>query len=286
MDAGLHFENRWRGARTGRPTGRAGFVDLPLLAMLGSIVVAALLVWALLALNPARAGKPRLVLHCAAVFQPAMDLIVEDYEREYRVRIDPQYAGSGTLLGGIQASERGDLFLPADPSYLESARSLNLLRLSTPIAGLRPVLAVAAGNPLGLDSLDDLRRVDIRVGLADPDGASIGQISREALRAAGIWDEVELGVRVIKPTVSGIAMDLVAGAIDVTILWDQTAASNASIDGIQIAELEGYESVAEIGLLRESQNMKEAARFAAYLTGRGQKRLLEAGFHAPDGSTP
>ena len=153
--------------------------------MLGSIVVAAVLVWVLVSMNPSRQRGPRLVLHCATVFQPAMDLIVKDYLHEHGVWVEPQYGGSGTLLGGIEISGRGDLFLPADPSYLERAQALELVRMTTPIIALSPVLAVAEGNPLALNSLEDLLGTEVRVGLANPDLAAIGRASHKALQDAG-----------------------------------------------------------------------------------------------------
>ena len=91
---------------------------------------------------------------------------------------------------------------------------------------------------------------------------------------------------VFKPSVSEIAIDLVAGAIDATILWDQSASSIASIEGVRVAGLDKYASVAEIGVLSSSENTEEAAKFAAYLTQMGRARLLEAGFRIPAGSTP
>ena len=243
-----------------------------------SVVACAGLIAVLVSMSPARTGARPLVLHCAAVFRPAMEQIVASYRRERDVRVIVQYGGSGTLLGGLRAGGTGDLFLPADPTYMKLAKDERLIRQSTPIASLGPVIAVREQNPLKIGSLEDLLRSDVRVGLADPDRASIGRLSREALEIAGLWEQLRPRVRVLKPTVSEIAMDLMVGSIDATILWDQTAEMIDEIVGVRVGALDQLHVVAEIGVLEGSGQVEKAAHFASYLTTIGQARLGESGF--------
>lgn len=65
------------------------------------------------------------------------------------VAFGSSYGGSGALLSSIKASGKGDLFLPADESYLAAAGAL--VRVAVPVADQHPVLAVRTGNPLGID---------------------------------------------------------------------------------------------------------------------------------------
>ncbi len=244
--------------------------------MLASLLIAAGLVVALVAMASPAKGDPPLRLRCAAVLRPAMEQITRDYERERGVQILAQYGGSGHLLGGLQISHHGDLFMPADESYLDAAGELVVQR--TPVVMLRSVLAVARGNPLGVSSLADLSRPDVRVGLADPDGASIGKLSREALQDEGLWEHTLRAVLVFKPTVSEIAADLAIGAIDATILWNQTAASIDAIEAVSDPALSRRRGVVSIGLLRASTRPEEAKLFAAYVAGPARIRFEEFGY--------
>ncbi len=254
--------------------------------MIASLAVAAALIGALVSMGTPKGGPPPLELLCAAVFRPAMERIADDYELEHGVGINVQYAGSGTLLGSIELSGRGDLYMPADQSFLDTARSKGLVSDRTPVIALTPVLGVPEGNPDSITSLEDLTRAGLRLGLADPNAASIGRISRRALRDAGLWDRIQPGLKVFKPTVSEIATDLILGAIDATILWDQTAASIDSIEGVHVAELDQYRSVAAIGLLSSSHNESEARRFTAFVAEQGLERFRELGYSIPERDTP
>ena len=59
-----------------------------------------------------------LVIFCAASNQPVLEAIRRDYEQEYGTPLQIQYGPSQTLLAGLEVSGAGDLYLPADDSYL------------------------------------------------------------------------------------------------------------------------------------------------------------------------
>ena len=63
--------------------------------------------------------------------------------------------------GNAELTKKGDLFIPADDSYLKVARAKNLIAESIPLARMSPVLAVAKGNPKGIHSLGDLLKEQI-----------------------------------------------------------------------------------------------------------------------------
>ena len=52
-----------------------------------------------------------------------------------------------------------------------------------PLARMHPVLAVAAGNPKKIASLDDLLRPDVSLAQANPEVAAIGKVTHDALHA-------------------------------------------------------------------------------------------------------
>ena len=80
-----------------------------------------------------------------------------------------QFGGSQSLLSGIQLAPRGDLYLPADDSYLLLARDNGLLAEMLPLARMKAVLAVPKGNPKQLRSVDDLVRGKVRRPALQPE---------------------------------------------------------------------------------------------------------------------
>ena len=88
-----------------------------------------------------------LLFYCAAGIKPPVEQTAHLYSDQYQQSIDLQYGGSGTLLGNIQITEQGDLYLAADVSYLEIAREKGLVKEIIPLAIMKPVLAFPKREP-------------------------------------------------------------------------------------------------------------------------------------------
>ena len=80
------------------------------------------------------------------------------------------------------------------------------------------MIAVKNGNPLGIRTIDDLARPDVRAALANPEAASIGRVVKATLGER--WRQLADKATVMKPTVTEIATDLSLGAVDAAIVWD------------------------------------------------------------------
>ena len=212
-----------------------------------------------------------IMLYCAAGIKNPVVEAVAAYEKEFGVTVEIQYGGSGTLLSNIKVVNVGDLYLAADESYINIARADGFVAESIPLASIRPVIAVAKGNPKVISSVSDLMRDDVRVSLANPDAASIGRATKKLLTKMGHWAGIEEAARdrgVVKPTVNEVANDLKLGAVDAGIIWDATAqqAQYAStIDMIAIEHPANQKKQITIGVLSSSANPTRALHFARSL---------------------
>ena len=131
-----------------------------------------------------------LVLFCAASNRAVMESIKAQYEKEFRRSVQIQYGASQTLLSSIEVSGTGDLFLPADDSFIEMGKQKDLLSEVLPLATMRGVVAVRRGNPKGIRAFSDLMRPEVRVLQASPDASAIGKRTREALTENKLWDRL------------------------------------------------------------------------------------------------
>ena len=105
-------------------------------------VLALWLAWRPLARAPARGAGTgaELLLFCGAGLQPLADALIEEFSARAGVRVAVTYAGSGQLLGQLEALPRGDLFLPGAEFYVQRAVALGLV-------GIR-ILVLALAQPL------------------------------------------------------------------------------------------------------------------------------------------
>ena len=239
------------------------------LAFLGSIALFGVLVALLIGTTEKSSsrGEP-LVVFCAAGVKAPVEAVAREYEKKFGVPIQLQYGGSQTLLANLTIARRGDLYLPADASYLALAREKQLIGETIPLARMRAVLAVRKGNPKNIRSLEDLLRGGATIAQADPDQAAIGKLLRATLRASGQWDELARRTAVFKPTVNDVANDLKLGAADAGFVWDALLQQNPEIEAVPVPALTNVVANISIAVLRSSAQPAAALRFARHLAAR------------------
>jgi molybdate transport system substrate-binding protein len=275
-----------------------GFLSRPWLVSGASLAALAALVVLLRAPWEAPGGSAEtLRLYCAAGMTAPMQEVIDAYRAETGVEVQATYDGSGKLLSTITVlGGRGDLYLPADAEHLAKAEKLGLIRQTMPLAVLHPVLAVspatqnalrAAGKPVA--SLDDLFRGDLKVAIANPELASIGQLTREMLQPTGQWkrltsDMASEGARV---SMAGTVLE-VAGAIKnrqdcIGVVWDAVA-KRFGLETVDVPEFAGHAEKIQIGVLTSSRDPAAAAAFARYLTApaNGLSIFRKHGFNPPE----
>ncbi len=255
----------------------------PWLVVLGSAltlaVLLALLCWRPTGGDIAGGGVP-LRIYCAASQKVPVEEIARQYEREQAVSVELEYGGSETLLAGIELSHRGDVYLPADDSYLAIARHKGLVAEVIPITRMTAVIAVRQGNPKKVRALNDLLRPDVILAQGNPDMAAIGKLTRAMLEKAGRWDEFRKHTKVLKPTVNDVANDLTVGTVDAGIVWDATVRQYPKLEMVRVRELDGVTARVSAGVLRTSTQPEAARRFAAYLADpdKGLRVFVKNGF--------
>lgn len=143
---------------------------------------------------PAPAGAPRHVtLAAAADLRFAMDQVVAAYRQKHPAdRIDVVYGSSGKLLTQIEQGAPFDLFFSADSAYPQQL-------VAQGKAGGPPVPYAVGRIVLWSASLDmkSVKVADLaeprfgRIAIANPQHAPYGKRAEQALRAAGIWEQLQ-----------------------------------------------------------------------------------------------
>lgn len=226
-----------------------------------------------------------ILLYCAAGVKPVIEKVANEYYKEYGIRVDLQYGGSGTLLSNLRIAKQGDLYLAGDKSYIEEATRFGLIKETQALAFMKPVIAVAKGNPKGITCLEDLFNKNIKVSIANPDAASIGRLTKKILTKSGYWDQLEKNITVLMPTVNEVANSIKLGAVDAGIIWNATANQYDGIDMVKIPLFDSKKKSITIGVLSFSEKPTEALRFIRYLSARdkGLPVFNKMGYKAIDG---
>lgn len=274
---------------------RCGAAVWPVIAVVASLLVLGLLVAGLIE-RPSRPGaketaassaKPSLMVYCAASNRGVMEAVRADYEQDFGTSVEVQYGASQTLLAALEVSKSGDLYLPADDSYLTLARERDLVDDEFALADMNAVVAVPKGNPKQIARLDDLLRDDVRVAQGNPEAAAIGKVTKAALEASGRWEALKQHTTVFNTTVNEVANDVKVGAVDAGIIYGPVLHDYEALEGIAIPELASIESRVAVALLKSSARPQAAVHFARYLSARdkGLVRYREFGFEPVEGDS-
>ena len=242
----------------------------PTVPALLSLLALGGLLWSLRPSEPPGPLEDRgqeLLLYCAAGIRLPIEELAREYEARYGVRVNTQFGGSGTMLSALQAAGRGDLYLAADDSFIVTARAKGLVEEVLPLAEMRAVIGVAAGNPHDLTGPGDLARADLRVGIGEPDTTAIGRTTRTLLERTGEWAALEAARKVAQPTVNQLGADLAVGALDAAVLWNATAAQ-FELDMVRVPAFEAAPREVSLGVLTTSKRPTAALRFARFVTSR------------------
>ena len=235
--------------------------------------------------HPAGGEQSPLMIYCAASNRAVVEDIRSAYEAETGREVQVQYGPSQTLLSSLEVSRSGDLFLPADDSFLNIARDKQLIAEVLPIATMHAVVVVPKGNPKQITSFKDLLRDDVRLVQASPDGAAIGKLTREVLSQSDLWSQLDTATEGYRTTVTDVANDLIVGAADAGIVYDAVLATYPDLVPVELPELANATSQVSVGVLDFSTQPTAALQFARYLTAedRGLERYQKFGFRVAKG---
>jgi molybdenum ABC transporter molybdate-binding protein len=269
---------------------------------IASFVVLGVLAWSLLSSTAPRippvsgdaAAKPGeepsptsgpLTVFVAASNRPVFEAVRKEYEAAYKTPIEVQYGPSQTLLSSMEVSGTGDLYLPADDSYLDLAAKKGLIKERIPLATMRAVAVVSKGNPKKIESLNDLERDDVKLVQADPDAAAIGKQTRETLQTAQKWESLKARTTAFKTTVNDVANDVKIGSADVGIIYDAVAATYPELEIVRIPELDPIQAHVAAAVTASTKKPRQALHLARYLgaVDKGLVKYEEFGFTPVEG---
>jgi molybdate transport system substrate-binding protein len=174
---------------------------------------------------------------CGSASKPPLEEAAQAFEQATGIKVYFNFGGSGTVLSQMKIAREGDLYIPGSPDYMVKAEREGIADPDsvTRIAYLVPAILVQEGNPKNIQSLSDLAKPGIEVGIGDPATVCVGLYAYEILGANGLLDKVRDAGTIVtyaescEKTASLVALK----AVDAVMGWDVFARWNPdAIDAI------------------------------------------------------
>lgn len=185
---------------------------------------------------------------------------------------------SSGLREQVLAGAPADVYASANPNNMDQLVDAGAAADPAPFATNELQIAVPAGNPGGVDGLDDFADGGLLIGLC-AEQVPCGQFGREALTAAGVTPAVDT----FATDVRALLTQLASGDLDAGIVYrTDVLAADGTVDGIDIPAEQNVTAAYPIAALTEAANPGAAAAFVAFvLSADGQAILRSHGFAAP-----
>ncbi|MGF2950026.1 molybdate ABC transporter substrate-binding protein [Microbacterium alcoholitolerans] len=223
--------------------------------------------------QPGLAGE--VTVFAAASLRTAFDEIAESFEQQHpNVEVNPiVYDGSSTLVTQLQEGARADVLATADERSMQLAIESDLASDPQLFATNTLVVAVPAGNPGGVDSLDDL--ADVVTVLCAPE-VPCGKASATLLDDAG----VAVTPASLEQNVTAVLQKVAAGEADAGLVYATDIIGDDAVRGFAP---DGADAVVNRYPIVALDGASEAGvAFAEFVRGEtGQQILSDLGFGAP-----
>ncbi len=142
-------------------------------------------------------GKEEINVYCAASLTGVVSDLSERYQHENNIKINLNFASSGTLARQIEQGAPADIYLSANKKWMDYLYTIDLTEDST--------IARCAGNTLVIiapskSSLESIHARDIsklpelfsgRLSIGNPEYVPAGSYAKQALQKLGCYNELE-----------------------------------------------------------------------------------------------
>lgn len=259
----------------------------PWAAFLGSIAVLGGLA-ALWSIPMSDGGRPEetpgerspVVVHAAAALRPVLEKAAPEFERDTGIKIELRFNASEWLLQNLKLTKQGDLFLPADDSYVAAARADDLVEQDYQLATLTAVAILRSDYPRDV-TWDDFVGPGFRLVQPNPDATAVGKVTRDGLTPVGLWQRIEAARPTMVGTVTEAANAVKIGSADGAIIWDAVAAAYPTLKVARLPHLDRVKATVSVAVCKHATSRAEARWFAQYLESEPGQKHFRALHYAP-----
>ena len=217
---------------------------------------------------------PEVTLFSGGVNRLALEPVVQRFEAREGVRVTRVYNGCGILVAQMKSGQWPDAYLACDVSFLGPVQ--DRFGPGVTVSETDIVLLVARGNPLQLRGLADLARPGLRLGVANAQQSTLGDLTVRLLRAAGVFEGVLANVRSQTPTADLLVNQMRTGSLDAVVVY---AANTSQVrDQLEVVPLPGpgAKAIQPYAVGRDSRHPQLMSRLLAALQSAEARTNYEA----------
>lgn len=247
--------------------------------------IAAIILALAVPLSVANAADRTLVF-AAASMKDAVEALARTYGEESGVEIVVSVASSGTLARQIEAGAPADIFVSANPQWMDYLDSRNLIEPASRenLAGNR-LVAVSSeegGVELKKHAPEDLLKAE-RFAMGDPGHVPAGHYALQALSELGLWEALQ--PKAVFGENVRVSLALAArGEVNYAIVYGSDALMQDNVVIVYTFPADTHEPIVYPAALTPAADEEAKAFFAFLFSTQAQDVLASFGFVLPSNS--
>ena len=236
----------------------------------------------LMAVTPTGWAAEPVVVFAAASMADAIEALTRQFNRSHDATVVPSFAASSTLARQIEASAPAQIYISANPQWIDYLDGRGLVAERCNLVGNRLTLIAPVDRPLtlriapGFDLAGALG--DRRLAIGDPDHVPAGLYGRQALDHLGVWQA--LSDRLVHSADVRATLALVArGEVAAGIVYATDARLSDHVQVVDVFPVDSHDAIVYPVARIAGANNPAAESFFAYLVSEpGRALLADYGF--------
>ena len=243
-------------------------------------LILSLCLWMALGLPVLAQSRP-LTVFAAASLKTALDEVVSQFQAQTGGLVQVSYAASSALARQIQYGAPADVFISANPDWMDLLQSEGLLRDASRFDLLSNQLVLIAGpgsdTQLKIAQGFDLAAVlnNSWLAMALVNAVPAGLYGKAALQSLGVWNDVMPHVAQ-SDNVRAALMLVATGEAPLGIVYATDARADPRVRILDIFPADSHPPILyPVAILHDSQNPDAAALFLGFLNDAAARQVFD-----------
>jgi molybdate transport system substrate-binding protein len=225
--------------------------------------------------------RPDLILYSGGVNRLAIEPLIQKFATHEGITLTTTFNGCGILCAAMKTM--GD---SSNPKYPDVYYACDICFVP-PVAKQFPeavllteaeiIIAVPKGNPKNIQTLADLAREGLRIGICNAEQSTIGYLTQSMLKSMNLWDSVSKNASAQSPTADLLVNQLRTGSLDAAVVYrNNIIPQKEFFDAIKLPE-DKAKAIQPFAVRHDSPNRQLGQRLLAYLL-QNRDSFEQAGF--------